>query len=97
MQTVLTAKANNIWQQERSKDAIKEQSLPTSKCFVVQWADFPASFLAVKHKNVIVSIFALLICFTGTIPQLTRRLMSAPGNVFSVGVTEMEQKYMKNP
>lgn len=89
MQTVLAAKANSIWQQELNKSVIKEFSLPTSTCFVVQWADFPASasFLAANHKNVTVSIFSLLMCFTGTIPQLTRRLMSAHGNLYSLLVS----------
>lgn len=91
MQTVLTAKANSICQQELNKNVMKEFSLPTSKRFVVLWADFSASlplFLAAKHKNVTVSVFSLLTCFTGTIPQLTRRLMSAPGNLYSLSVSQ---------
>lgn len=90
MQTVLTAKANRIWQKELNKNVIKEFSLPTSTCFVVQWAYFPTSlplFLDSNHKNVTVSIFSLLVCFTGTIPQLTRRLLSAPGNLYSLLVS----------
>lgn len=100
MQTVLTAKANSIWQQELDKNVIKEFSLPTSTCFVVQWADFPASFplfLAANHKNVTASIFSLLKCFTGIIPQLTRGLLSAPGNLYSLLVSlRCNRNKMKN-
>lgn len=71
MQTVLTAKANSIWQQELNKNIIKKFSLPTSTCRVVQWANFPAFlplFLAANHKNVTVSIFFPLDVFFLLVP-----------------------------
>lgn len=100
MQIVLTAKANSIWQQELNKNVIMEFSLPTGKCFVVQWADFPAPlplFLAAKHKNVIVSIFSplnVLYWYHTTVYQKIH--VSSWQSVFSVSVIEVEQKYMKN-